>query len=69
MSAMTLNLTEKEMGVVESLSLKKGLSKTALIRQALRVYQAIDRRLEKGERIYFEDDKKSRSELLLILGG
>jgi len=68
MGSMTLNLSQKEMEVLKSLATEKGLSKTALVRQALRVYQAIDKRLEKGERIYFEDDKKGRSELLLILG-
>src|SRR5205823_14425730 len=36
---MTLNLTEREMEVLEELSRKKELSKTAVIRQALRLFQ------------------------------
>jgi len=67
--AMTLNLTQKEMGVLESLSVKRGMSKTALLRQALRIYQVVEDRIGRGERIYFENDKKGRSEILLILEG
>lgn len=45
---MTLNLTEQEMAVLEQLAEEKGFSKTALMRQALRLYQAIDAKQKTG---------------------
>ena len=64
---MTLNLTEAEMAVLEALSEKMELSKTALLRQALRMYQVIDVRLERGDKLIFEDDKtKEKSEVMML---
>lgn len=64
---MTLNLTNQEMTVVEELARKKGLNKTALLKQCLRVYQTIENRLERGEKLFFEDSqKKEKSELILL---
>ena len=64
---MTLNLTEKEMQVLDELCVRKGLNKTALLRQALRLYQAVDNRLEQGERLIFESDDKSEKAELVVL--
>jgi hypothetical protein len=64
---MTLNLTEKEMQVLEELCVRKGLNKTALLRQALRLYQTVDRRLERGEKLVFEDERKSEKTELVVL--
>lgn len=64
---MTLNLTEKEMQVLDELCVRKGLNKTALLRQALRLYQAVDQRLEQGERLIFESDDKSEKAELVVL--
>lgn len=64
---MTLNLTEAEMSALEELSRKKDLSKTAVLRQALRLFQAVDVRLERGEKLYFEDEaKKEKSEVMVL---
>lgn len=63
---MTLNLTDAEMQVLEGLCEKKDLSKTALLRQALRLYQVIESRLEKGEKFFFEDDKKEKAEVMML---
>jgi hypothetical protein len=64
---MTLNLTDAEMGVLEDLAARKELSKTALIRQALRLYQLVDARLSKGEKVFIEDEAaKKKMELMLI---
>jgi len=64
---MTLNLTEAEMQVLGSLSEKKDLSKTALLRQALRMYQLIEARLENGEKLFFEDEKtKEKAEVMML---
>ena len=63
---MTLNLTEKEMIVLEQLAIQKGMTKSAILRQALRTYQLVDKRLSEGSKIYFENDKKLRSELIFL---
>lgn len=53
---MTLNLSEREMQVVEQMAAAKDISKTAVIRQALRLYQAVDERLSAGETMHFSGD-------------
>lgn len=64
---MTLNLTSREMMVLEGLAEKKDLSKTAIIRQALRLYQMLEIRFDQGEKLYFEDAiEKKKSELLVL---
>ena len=63
---MTLNLSEREMAAIDELAERKGMNKTALMKQALRLYQTVDVRLQKGEKIFFEDDKKQKSELVLL---
>lgn len=65
---MTLNLTDAEMRVLQALSDQKDLSKTAVIRQALRLYQLLDARLSKGEKLFFEDEaKREKSELMVMI--
>ena len=63
---MTLNLTDAEMRVLEELCAKKDLSKTALLRQALRLYQVVEARLDKGDKLFFEDDKKEKAEVMML---
>ena len=63
---MTLNLTDQEMSVLEELSVQKDLSKTALIRQALRLYQLVDARISRGEKLFFEDHEKQKAELMVL---
>ncbi len=64
---MTLNLTEAEMYVLAVLSEKKDMSKTALLRQALRMYQLFEARLEKGDKLFFEDNRtKQKSEVMML---
>ena len=64
---MTLNLTEAEMAALEELSAKKELSKTAVLRQALRLFQLIDARIERGDKLYFEDKaKKEKAEVMVL---
>ena len=64
---MTLNLTEAEMRVLDDLAKKKDLTKTAVIRQALRLYQMIDARLTAGEKLVFEDEKAQKKAELMVL--
>lgn len=63
---MTLNLTEAEMQVIDDLAHKKGMNKTALLKQALRLYQAVDQRIANGEKVYLEDEKKQKTEIVLL---
>ncbi|UTW59043.1 hypothetical protein KFE96_01680 [Kordiimonas sp. SCSIO 12603] len=64
---MTLNLTDVEMKVLESLCDAKGLSKTALVRQSLRLYKSVDDRLTRGDKVFIESaDKKEKAELMVL---
>lgn len=64
---MTLNLSDREMAVLDELCAKKGLNKTALMRQALRLYQAVDERLEQGDKLLFENDATNAKAELMVL--
>jgi len=64
---MTLNLTDAEMRVLEELALKKDLSKTAVIRQALRIYQMIDARVAAGEKLFFESRRAKKKAEVVVL--
>jgi hypothetical protein len=59
-------LTDPEMAALEELSERKELSKTAILRQALRLYQMFDARIERGEKLYFEDDNKAKAEVMIL---
>jgi hypothetical protein len=64
---MTLNLTDAEMDALERLSTQKDLTKTAILRQALRLYQLVEARLLRGEKLFFENDStKEKAELMLV---
>jgi len=64
---MTLNLTEQEMKVLEQLAESKELTKTGVLRQALRLYQLVSFRLDMGEKLYFENGpEKTKSELAML---
>lgn len=64
---MTLNLTDAEMDALEEIARKKELSKTALIRQALRLYQLIEQRTSHGEKLVLEDDKLQKKAEVMVL--
>jgi len=64
---MTLNLTAREMAVLEELAAKKDLNKTGVMRLALRLLQAVDAKLQMGQKLMFEDEKtKEKSEMVLL---
>ncbi len=64
---MTLNLTDAEMRVLDELSARKDVSKTAVLRQALRLYQAVEARVERGDKLLFENEAtKEKAELMLV---
>jgi predicted transcriptional regulator len=64
---MTLNLTEAEMRVLDALAKKKDLTKTAVVRQAIRLYQMIEARMAAGEKLVFEDEKAQKKAELMVL--
>lgn len=64
---MTLNLTDTEMDALDELAARKELSKTAVMRQALRLYQLIESRREGGDKVLFENSlTKEKAELMLL---
>ncbi len=63
---MTLNLSDTEMELLDTLSAEKDMSKTAVIRHALRLYQLVDARLARGEKLFVEDGLKKKAELIVL---
>jgi hypothetical protein len=55
------------MEVLEALARRKDLSKTAVIRQALRLLQLVDTRVAQGEKLFFEDEVQKRKAELMVL--
>ncbi|MEJ0067584.1 MAG: ribbon-helix-helix protein, CopG family [Pseudomonadota bacterium] len=64
---MTLNLTDAEMRAVEELCGRKGLSKTALVRQAIRLYQSLEIHIARGETLFVQDPKSKEKVSVLVL--
>ena len=64
---MTLNLTDAEMAALDELAAEKELSKTAVIRQALRLYQTVSLRLADGEKLFFEDEAEQKKVEVMML--
>lgn len=64
---MTLQLSDKEMELLDDLSARRGMSKTALVRQALRLYQSVTDRIERGEKVFVEHPgTKDKAELVVL---
>lgn len=55
-STMTVNMPEREMLALERIADHHQMSKTAVMRQALRLYQLIHIRLQAGETMSFSGD-------------
>ena len=65
MKTMTLNMPEREFEFLEEMAARKDVSKTAIMRQAFRLYQTIDKRLCAGETMHFSGDNK-KTEMMFI---
>lgn len=63
---MTINLSDSEMKALEEMCAQKDLSKTAVVRQALRLYQLVDVKIGSGGKLFFEDEKKEKAELMVL---
>ncbi len=61
-------LAVTEMDALDELAKKKDLTKTAIIRQALRLYQVVDLRVSQGEKLFFEDELQKKKAELMVLG-
>lgn len=64
---MTLNLTGAEMEALDELAKRKELSKTAVVRQALRLYIAVDARILNGEKLFFEHELENKKAEVMVL--
>ena len=63
--AVLVHLNDAEWEALEQLSKKKSLSKVAVMRQALRLYELVDVRTAEGEKLMFEN-KESKKEILVL---
>ena len=63
---MTLNLSSEEMAAVETIARRKDVTKTAIIKQAIRLYLLVDTRLGDGDKLFVEDDEKQKTELAVL---
>ena len=64
---MTLNLSEEEMNSLDQLALRNDISKTAVIRKAIQIYLILEKRMQRGEHIFVEDElHQMKVELLLV---
>ncbi|WP_416355822.1 CopG family transcriptional regulator [Aureimonas phyllosphaerae] len=64
---MTLNLSVQEMEALERLAQERGMTKTGLVRQALRLYASVTDRLGKGEKVFAENpESKEKAEFLVL---
>ncbi len=64
---MTLNLSSEEMAALDTLAKEKELTKTGVLRQALRLYQLIQHRTAQGEKLVFEDEKLGKKSEVMLL--
>jgi len=64
---LVLNLSEREMFALDQLAERKGQTKSAVLRQALRLYESLDARVSQGARLVLEaPDKREKAEVLLL---
>jgi regulatory protein YycI of two-component signal transduction system YycFG len=63
---ISLNLSEAELDLLSELSNRKEMSKSAVLRQALRMMGMVEQRIQRGEKFYFESSDKEKSEVVLL---
>jgi hypothetical protein len=62
---MTLSLSDSEMKLLEDLAQRKELTKTAIIRMSLKLFQLVEARTAEGGKLFIEIDKQ-KTELALL---
>ncbi len=68
MPAMTLNLSDKEMNRLDEFAKAKEMTKTAVIKRAIRLYDLMDGRLSKGEKVRFVELDGRETEVIFSGG-
>lgn len=64
---MTLHLSDEQMAALEELSARECSSKADIMRRALRLFQIVDARTQKGEKLYFENGShQEKSEVMMF---
>jgi len=66
---MTLNLPAHEMEILDQMCEAKDMSKTAVIRQALRLYQHIDTRISKGQKMSWKNPDGTSADVVFATMG
>lgn len=59
MSTLTLNLDERHMAALDALATEQDMSKTGVMRQALRLYQLVHERAKDGQQLAFTKDGRT----------
>jgi len=67
-ATMTLNLAAAEMEALKELAVAKEMSKTAVIRQALRLYQYVASRQSSGYEMAWKDRKTGTYHGTILVG-
>jgi len=62
---LTLKLSPQEMEMIEELARRKDASKTAIIKQAIRLLMLVENRLGDGGKLFLED-KDQKTELAVL---
>jgi len=68
MSTLTLNLDERHDAVLTSLAAEQDISKTALLRTALRLYQTVHEETKRGRQLAFQNADGSFISLVMLGG-
>jgi predicted transcriptional regulator len=64
---LVLNLSKNEMAALDRLAERKGQTRSAVLRQALRLYESVDAHIAQGARLVLEEpDKKEKAMVLLL---
>jgi predicted transcriptional regulator len=65
--SMTLTLSDREMELLEQLAQERSVSKTAILKQALRLYHSLSTRMTDGDKVFVEDPiTKDKAELMVL---
>lgn len=62
---MTVNLPSEEMAFLNEIAERYDMSKTAIIRKALRIYRMIDERQRRGDKVFVEPEIGPKAEMLI----
>lgn len=68
MKALNMNLADAESDALDAMAKQKEMTKTAVIRQALRLYQLFDAKLASGKEMVFRDVKTGEIEQIIVVG-